>query len=233
MKYVPKALEQIGHSQKLIFRGHAKAGWELKPSIGRHYIGEWKNILKKEKKTLEQFRLRCVPFIKTWEPIVQNEAIIQLECLSLMQHYGCPTRLLDFTTNPLVALFFASDPSEEGDGAVIVTEVPDNLEERVKDAFKQRKPFLYQPSHISERVVGQSGCFIVCPKPNEQLKLTNYKKIVVQKSWKGHFRRELAVMGINHSTLFPGLNGICLDLKDILVGSLEEQALFDQFGHLL
>jgi hypothetical protein len=98
---------------------------------------------------------------------------------------------------------------------------------------KRQKPFPYDPPDNSERVIGQAGCFIVCPNPNKPLKLANSVKVEVPKSQKEGIRRELAVLGINYSRLFPGLIGVCHDLKDILVNGLEGQVVFDQYSHLL
>ena len=160
-----------------------------------------------------------------------------LEWLCLMQHYGCPTRLLDFTKNPLIALFFASDPGHNVDGEVIITG-PIQFGHKFGhkkgiDVFNQTEPCPYDPPDNSGRVIGQSGCFIVCPNPNKPLALANSSKVEVSMSQKEGIRRELAILGVSYSRLFPGLMGVCHDLKDILVNGLEEQVLFDQYSHLL
>jgi hypothetical protein len=101
------------------------------------------------------------------------------------------------------------------------------------DIFTVKDPFVYHPPHYCGRITGQSGCFIVCPEPNEGLKIDPVKKVAVPKKLKESIRRELATMGVTHSHLFPGLTGICEDLKDTLIHGLDDQALFDQFPDLL
>ena len=46
--------------------------------------------------------------------------------LAYMQHYGCPTRLLDITTNPLVALYFACAGNDEKNGSVYIFAIDSN-----------------------------------------------------------------------------------------------------------
>lgn len=83
------------------YRGAGKASYRLLPSLYRHPGGLTPaRLLQMENDLLTRFKERAVPHLET--PLSGD-----WEFLFLMQHFGVPTRLLDWTENPFIALFFA------------------------------------------------------------------------------------------------------------------------------
>jgi len=219
MKTIPKLLECIEPDKNNFFRGHADKSWQLLPSIGRYFSQAWSQVKEREKSSLEEFKRRSLPYL-------QLTPKSDIEWLCLMQHHGCPTRLLDFTTNPLIALFFAADPTVEADGELVIVRYGRPFENVVdKDLFDRSNAFVYHPPHITTRIIGQSGCFVFSPNPNEPLRKRK-KRVAITKNLKTAVRRELSMLGISHSSLFPGVDGVCQDLRDALVSDLEFEEIF-------
>jgi hypothetical protein len=87
------------------FRGHSDHRWHLEPSLAR------KGKLDKELQLIKQFKQNAYQFL-------DHSPLQEADWIFLMQHYGVPTRLLDWTENPLVALYFAlldeQNPAKKG-----------------------------------------------------------------------------------------------------------------------
>lgn len=92
---------------QLFFRGHSNVNHILIPSILRN-----QKLKDNECKIYNELIIEC--------PYDFEKCHTHLEKLVLMQHYGLPTRLLDITRNPLIALFFASRSEINSYGEVII-----------------------------------------------------------------------------------------------------------------
>lgn len=96
----------------LFFRGHANSNYLLLPSVMRS--GRWKNS---ESAMYNELLINC--------PEDFSKCHTHLEKLVEMQHYGLPTRLLDITRNPLVALYFACQSQSDCYGEIVLISADD------------------------------------------------------------------------------------------------------------
>jgi len=94
-------------SSMTFYRGQANSEWSLSPKLYREGLFEKESVLISE-------LIRRAPESFT--------GMSRLDTLVKMQHYGLPTRMLDMTQNPLVALFFAcyGNGEMENDGALYI-----------------------------------------------------------------------------------------------------------------
>lgn len=88
---------------KFVFRGQGDKNWNIQASLFRDV-----NIARSEHELLEGYLNKF--------PEYSSQSMINT--FADMQHYGIPTRLVDWTTNPLIALFFACNSQPEKDGRV-------------------------------------------------------------------------------------------------------------------
>lgn len=98
-------------SDSCIFRGHEDSSWELSTTLERAAIQfncPPNELWKQEKLIINEFRSRAHQYISA--PPKETEFI---EWISIIQHYGGPTRLLDFTESFYIASFFAVETAKQ------------------------------------------------------------------------------------------------------------------------
>lgn len=191
-----------------IFRGQTKASYTLIPSVGRCNPSIPIPISRLEKRVFKLFQESSLPFLSTtprddWE------------WLAIAQHHGLPTRLLDWTNNPLVAAYFAVEKEYDGESAIYTyfgQEVVDTTKE--KDPFSVNKVKRYRPTHVTQRIIAQSGLFTIHPDPENPFDSDQLEKVVIKtsKETKREFKKLLYKYGFNRKTLFPGLDSIAADI---------------------
>ena len=95
IEIVNKLIENSNHQYEFFYRGHYDSKYQLLPSSYRYKEGDNESVI------YHQIISMC-----------SNDFLdcqSNIERLTKMQHYECPTRLLDVTQNPLVALYFACE----------------------------------------------------------------------------------------------------------------------------
>ena len=150
------------------------------------------------------------------------------EWLSLAQHYGLPTRLLDWSTNPLVALYFATAHSPEelygkenlSNAALymLVSHIHINSSYHISPFMIEETLEFHAPS-ISERVVNQFGLFTVHNNPRKAFDTEKLYKFEIDGKLKPDIQKRLSILGISESTIYPGLDGIARSLKTEMFSS--------------
>lgn len=188
-----------------------------------------------ERQMLQRFRRESLPMLGS----VRAET--DWELLSIAQHQGMPTRLLDWTANALAGLWFAVSSNPRGKepyGVVWVLEVdPANEKspEATDDIFNLKRTYVFQPFHLDRRIVAQSGWFSVHRYTEVKDKFLPLEKIasfradltryVIPRKCFDPLRRELRLLGVSRASMFPDLSGLGADIKAEFIDSWRVPAL--------
>ena len=196
-----------------IFRGHRR-DWPLLPKVARGILmgGTEEEV---EELILDAFRREAVPHLAAPPEDVW-------EWLAIGQHHGLPTRLLDWTKNPLVALWFAvALPTSPDDGPGVLW----GFQPHHRDLLQNRSdesPFsgdairVFEPRHVSHRIRAQGGLFTVHKRVSGKIpalqdlseQREHLLKCVIPPERFATIRYQLMDCGVHDATLFPDLDGV-------------------------
>ena len=202
----------------ILFRGQEDALWDLSPGLPRRAAGI-ADIPKLEKEVLSEFKRRAIPFLPSTFNV--NSA---WEWLALSQHFKLPTRLLDWTENPLVALFFAFEFAKSSltDRAVWVFITNEgefaDTNDPALDPFNQKETKVYLPNQVTQRITVQSGWFTVhkylkaknkfVPLNKNAKYISRIHKLIMPESLREDVLLRLDRLGINSFSIYPDLEGL-------------------------
>ncbi len=144
-------------SNGFVFRGVSNKEHLLVPSVGRLMNYSFEN----EINLFEHFKMKAN---------MLTSAKNDFEWLSIAQHHGLPTRLLDWTENPLIACFFAVKSNKEDlekDGRIYMTNIIKNtIYWNNENPFDESYIGFHYPKVSTTRIALQKGIFSVHPRPN-------------------------------------------------------------------
>jgi hypothetical protein len=172
-----------------------------------------------EQRMLNRFRKESVPMLP------ERRDYFDWELMAIAQHWGMPTRLLDWTSNALAGLWFAvstAPPIGNDQGVVWVIDEPNERAIAKGDnIFELNKTCFFQPPHIDRRIVAQSSWFSVYRHnrteylPLERQARYAYKvtKFTIIPDRFEMLRKELRLLGVHHASLFPDLYGLGRDIQ--------------------
>lgn len=210
-----------------VFRGFGDNQFGLLPSIGR--VASFDYV--QERNAFELFKRRCPEFIRT-------EGLTDIDFLGIAQHHGAPTRLLDWTSNPLIAAYFAVSsapgsreakvllPSGRASSkATKVTPDPQGVPARIiaypisarrklspsDDPFAVSQVSFCWPRTVTGRIATQGGLFSVHPEPHKPWDepLWSEKNVFdIPGEMRAFFQKRLFYLGVDAQRIMGGLDGL-------------------------
>lgn len=189
----------------LFYRGQSDVNYKLLPSLGRRIRKELGS-----EGIYELYEEEIIRRVKLEYPELFRDTNT-IDEMALMQHYGVPTRLLDVTENPLVALFFACRNNPKKNGEVFLfaegtlMDIFTSYEE--KELKENNRIAIVRAKKVSSRQRIQQGCFLWFPKEKTRGIKKNDPLIVasirIPAIAKESLLDELRVLGISERRLFP------------------------------
>lgn len=172
-----------------------------------------------EEMILSEFRRLSSPYLAKL-PTSHSEWVLHA------QHHGLPTRLLDWTSNPLKALYFAVEDKRDTNDGVVWSWDSFRVEwtEEFPDLNAQH-PYFHRPSHLNDRIVAQESMFLVYALGPEQTSIEplnllsipdegRVEKFIVPANKKSLIRKQLDGFGINALSMFPSMGSAAAMVRE-------------------
>ena len=224
--FIQEMIPQLGFQRMSVYRGQASSDWKLFPPLYREEVAktEFKSWSELESAFLIGLKQRA-------RGELGYEPSTELEWLAQGAHHGLPTRFSNWTENALVALFFATDPARSNEDGAVWRIMPGDSSLVISQDYEQipEQARLYRPQRPNATMLGQKTCFLSHPLPKEDASAESFEdlfelgserlslaKLIIPASEKAFLRRRLVTLGVDNRAMFPGMAGLCRDIREEL-----------------
>jgi hypothetical protein len=228
--------DALHHHLRWWFRGQSNAEWDLRPGVYRNgFAKDEIGRLVKERHLAQDFRVESAG--------IRSGRETDEEMYFLQQHYRLPTRLLDWTSSPLAALYFAATGNVELDGTLFLMDAyqlmpVDDKKSRPRGIATSRHPafkrallpiiqwkdpdafpdfiIAVRPDHFDRRISLQKSCFTFHGPDHPSLTDTHNRTLCAFRIpfvAKDRLKTELFLLGIDAASIYGDLEGLAVRLK--------------------
>ena len=203
----------VGESQDMtrpVFRGQADADWPLESgAMHRLRLAHGDELPEDEealRKLVSDYHMDelIMPM-----RIIEGAELSDLQRLSVLQHQGAATGFLDFTENPLVALWFACADELEMDARIFLFDIGDPLVAQnaraLKDPFGAELAYYEPERSLGARIVAQQSVFVIC---NPSIPERHLKSVDVPQISKRPLQDYLTRLAMSRTSLFADVPGL-------------------------
>ena len=210
-----------------LFRGELDSRWSPIPRAGRApFFKSALPVARPQEQPSKQNPPRDLGRFNHWRKLasayIPDLPTNDFEALAYAQHYGLPTRLMDWTENPLVALYFASEGKFDVDGAVYAFFPEVYLDESIANIYVFPHTACIKIRLFDRRLLAQHAAFVFFPDPSVPLKPgplpekkliemcgpVNLVKIRIPADSKLILHKGLRDIGMTRRALFPDAEGL-------------------------
>jgi hypothetical protein len=216
------------------FRGHSRTEYSLAPSALRYA-----DVNKRDRALGLVAEMRRFLEMKLARPPARDD---HLAWMQVAQHYGLPTRLLDWTQNAAVALFFSCSSNQDQDGLVVILNPIElnqtvdprsprifnaQLDAHIIDAYFKldgrirangKRTIAINPTWNTERIAMQQGAFTLHGSRKFELariQASSLLYVPILSEHKESLLNELQRVGIGEMFIFPEPEHVCAHLRRV------------------
>jgi len=223
-EYFSELVPKLRFQRTPVYRGQASINWSLLPGLlredlARAEFGNWASL---DAVQISKFKKRSAGLLAC-------QPHSELEWRAQGAQQGLPTALSSWSENGMVALYFATELSDDESDGVVWRLLPGDSGMEISQDHEQvpGKPGIYFPRYRDEAMENQRVCFLThalpegggtpmafedyYPSSREELQLCRIRIPHVEKE---SIRSSLATIGMDARSLFPDLRGLCTQIRE-------------------